>query len=371
MVLTAEIKLMPTREQAAELSATLKRTNEACNAIAAFAFDEQIFSQFDIHRARYLHFKGLYELPSQLTIRCIGKVAYSYRIKRQKQRHFRPLSALPYDARCLSFKPAQQTVSLRTLHKRQTISYVMGDHARALMKYQKGECDLCTRNGDWYLKVSCQVPEADMQDFTAMLGIDLGICQIATTSNGIGYSGAQIEKVRKKYQHRRTTLQKVGTKSAKRRLKKIAGKEKRFRKDINHVISKQIVTEAERTGRGIVLENLKGIRDRLRVKKADRARFSGWSFSQLRLFITYKAQRSGIPVVLVNPKYTSQCCNACLHIEKGNRKSQAEFKCRQCGHEDNADINAAKNIQLLARPDKVGVFNGSQSHQGKSQQPSS
>jgi IS605 OrfB family transposase len=349
MTLTAEIKLMPTREQAAELSATLKRTNEACNAIAAFAFDAQIFSQFDIHRVRYLQVKGLYELPSQLTIRCIGKVAHSYSVKKDKERHFRPLSAIPYDARCLSFKPAQQTVSLRTLHKRQTISYVMGEHAGALMKYQKGESDLCTRNGHWYLKVSCQVPEAEMQDLKEMLGVDLGICQIAATSDGKGYSGAKIEKVRKRYQRRRTALQKVGTKSAKRRLKKIAGKEKRFRKDVNHIISKQIVMVAERTGRGIVLEDLKGIRDRLRVRKADRARFSGWSFSQLRLFISYKAQRIGIPVVLVNPKYTSQCCNACLHIEKGNRKSQAEFKCWRCGHEDNADSNAAKNIQLLGQ----------------------
>lgn len=81
---------MPTREQAAELSATLKRTNEACNAIAAFAFEEPLFSQFDIHRSLYLQIKGLYELPSQLTIRCIGKVAHSYRVKKRNSAIFDP-----------------------------------------------------------------------------------------------------------------------------------------------------------------------------------------------------------------------------------------------------------------------------------------
>ncbi|MFG2520164.1 RNA-guided endonuclease TnpB family protein [Streptomyces sp. NPDC048527] len=98
------------------------------------------------------------------------------------------------------------------------------------------------------------------------------------------------------------------------------------------------------TGRGIALEDLKGIRERTRLRKPQRATLHSWPFVQLGAFIVYKAKRAGVPVVFVDPAYTSQECSKCHHIERGNRPAQARFACRSCGFVEHADHNASHNI---------------------------
>jgi IS605 OrfB family transposase len=124
----------------------------------------------------------------------------------------------------------------------------------------------------------------------------------------------------------RAKLQKKNTPSAKRRMKKRRRKEARRAKDINHKIAKHVVAEAERTGRGIALEDLTGIRERVRLRRPQRATHSSWSFSQLGAFIAYKARRAGVPVVYVDPAYTSRACAECRHIDKANRVSQGPLR---------------------------------------------
>jgi putative transposase len=132
-------------------------------------------------------------------------------------------------------------------------------------------------------------------------------------------------------------------------LKRVARKEARFRRHQNHVISKRIVESARRTGRGIALEDLEGIRARVTARGGDaRHRLSGWAFDQLGSFLGYKARLAGIPVVLVDPRDTSRTCAKCGHCEKANRRGQGEFSGKACGHEDHADRNAARNIRALA-----------------------
>jgi IS605 OrfB family transposase len=124
---------------------------------------------------------------------------------------------------------------------------------------------------------------------------------------------------------------------------------RRFQKDTNHHISKRLVAKAERTKRTIALEDLSGIRTRARVKGSQqRARHTNWAFGQLRAFIGYKAQRTGVKVEIVRAAYTSQRCSACGHTERRNRKSQAEFCCVVCSHQLLADYNAAINIEWAA-----------------------
>jgi IS605 OrfB family transposase len=181
------------------------------------------------------------------------------------------------------------------------------------------------------------------------LGVDLGVVNIAADSDGNTHTSEPIERNREKHQRLRNQLQKRQTDSARRKLKKLTGKQARFQRNTNHVISKRLVAQAERTNRAIALEDLTGIRARTRVKgKQQRARRSNWSFAQLRDFVTYKARRAGIPVKLIDPAYTSQRCSACGHIERANRKSQSEFSCCVCGHTDHADVNAAQNIAWAA-----------------------
>jgi putative transposase len=109
------------------------------------------------------------------------------------------------------------------------------------------------------------------------------------------------------------------------------------------------VTEAERTGRGIGLEDLTGIRQRVRLRKPQRVALHSWAFAQLAAFVQYKAERAGVPIVHVDPAYTSQQCSECGHIEKANRVSQELFVCRSCGVVAHADHNAARNIADRAR----------------------
>jgi IS605 OrfB family transposase len=96
------------------------------------------------------------------------------------------------------------------------------------------------------------------------------------------------------------------------------------------------------TGRGIALEDLKGIRERARLRKPQRTTLHSWTFAQLGAFIAYRAKKAGVPYV--DPAYTSQECSRCHHIERGNRPSQARFACRSCGFVDHADRNSSHDI---------------------------
>ncbi|MGH9847899.1 MAG: RNA-guided endonuclease InsQ/TnpB family protein, partial [Blastocatellia bacterium] len=109
------------------------------------------------------------------------------------------------------------------------------------------------------------------------------------------------------------------------------------------------------TNSGIAVEDLKGIRDRARFRKTQRAKMAGWSFAQLRTFVEYKAQIAGVPTVAVDPRHTSQMCSSCSHIAKANRKSQSEFERQSCGFSCNADINAALNIKARAAVNRLKV----------------
>jgi IS605 OrfB family transposase len=213
-----------------------------------------------------------------------------------------------------------------------------------LQQYRKGESDLIERDGVFYLVAVCEVPEAERYEPDGFIGVDLGIANIATTSTGYQAAGRGLNRYRKRQLALRAKLQKKRTKSAKRRLKERSRREARHVKNTNHIIAKTIVTEAERTSAGISLEELKGIRQRVRLRKPQRVALHSWAFAQLGDFIVYKARRAGVPVVYVDPAYTSQQCCECGHIDKKNRASQALFTCRNCGVVAHADRNASHNI---------------------------
>ena len=202
------------------------------------------------------------------------------------------------------------------------------------------------RDGKWFLNVAVVLPDTLEQKVVDVLGIDLGIAIIAADSDGNKFSGRKLNKIRHRNQSLRRKLQKKGTKSAKRLLKKRSWKESRLVADTNHKISKRIVGLAKRTGRGIAIEKLDGIRSRIKARKSERTTLHGWSFAQLGTFLEYKAKRAGLPLVKVDPRYTSQRCNECGHTEKANRKTRDEFLCKACGHSACADVNGAKNIRL-------------------------
>jgi IS605 OrfB family transposase len=350
MRLVVNLKLKPTREQHTALKRTLEQANAVCNEISAAAWDQHVFGQYALHKLVYHAVRASSGLTAQVVVRCIAKVADAYKLDREARRSFRPLGALAYDDRILRFK-AEDHVSIWTVDGRQVVPFVCGDRQRELLAHRKGETDLLFVRGIFYLSAVCEVDEPELIKTTDVLGVDLGIVNIATDSDGTVYSGAAVEENRRKATHRRRNLQRKGTRSAARKLLKVKGKQARYQKDVNHRISKALVSNAQRTGRGLALEDLKGIRERVTARKRQRARLSNWSFFQLRAFVSYKARLSGVPVVFVDPRNTSRECPSCGHTEKANRKSQAEFLCRSCGRAGLADHIAALNICSRVRAD--------------------
>lgn len=357
MKLTVQLQLQPTSEQASVLTATLRMANAACNWLSRCAWQKRTFRQFDLHKLAYHDCRTEFpQLSAQILVCCIAKVADSYKLDREKMRVFRPLGAISYDLRILSWK--EDTANIWTIVGRQRIPFVCGAHQRMLLVYDRGESDLVLRSGRFYLLVAVDVPDTEERKVKGWLGVDVGVINIATTSDGKNFSGVHLNSIRRRAFRLRRKLQRKGTKSAKRLLRKRRRKEQRFSFHTNHVISKQIVAIAERTERGIAVENLDDILSRIRAPRKQRHSLHSWAFGDLQNKLAYKAKRAGVPICYVDPRNTSRECQVCGHIEKANRKTRADFVCRACGHSEDADTNAASVIANRAevnRPNAVRV----------------
>jgi len=346
---TIVLKLQPTAEQATELDATLRAFAKACDHIADVARREHTTNKVLIQRVCYREVRETFGLSANLVIRAIARVCAALKVPEKAHSAFKPTS-IDFDARIFSFREWDWTVSLTLLNYRQRIDTKPGEHQKSVLKGTKPTAaQLVKREGRFFLHIQIGGEVPDPIEPTDFLGVDLGIAKIATTNNlPKGHSGKPVEKVRRKHNLQRKRLQRKGTKGAKKKLRRLAGKEARFRRHENHCISKSIVQTAKDTSRGISLEDLKGIHGRITARGGDaRNRLSGWSFHQLYSFLSYKATDAGIPIVQVDPRNTSRTCSECGHCEKANRKSQAVFLCLHCGFSADADWNAARNIRAL------------------------
>jgi len=344
---TLMIKLAPSPEQHQSLLETMERFNEACNYISKLAFEHHTASQVKLHHLAYYYLREHYGLSAQMAVRVVGKVVEQYRRDKSRLHTFKPRSAMVYDNRILSFK-GMDRVSILTLKGRQIIPIRIGEYQKVRINRIVKQCDLLLRKGVFYLALTVDAPEPTPDDPVDALGVDLGVIHLAVDSDGEFYSGEQVDKVREKTDKLKASLQSKGTKSAKRHLKKLSGREANFRRNTNHIISKRLVSKAKDTQRAIALEDLKGIGSRTTVRHSQRRRHKSWAFYQLRQFVTYKARLAGVLVKLVNPRYTSQTCPRCGYISKSNRQSQSSFVCKLCDFRLNADLAGAINIAQRA-----------------------
>ena len=345
MKLTVQIKLIPSRVQCAVLLTTLELANKACNRLSKLAWDAKEFHRFTLHRKFYRQLRDEFKLSSQLICLLNAKVADSYKLDRKKLRAFRDHGSISYDSRVLHINLFKSNINIWTVNGRIIIPFICGMNQLKLLAYPHGEADLIYRNSKWYLNIVVEVPEDKEFEATDVLGVDMGIVEIAYDSDGNHYSGIELNAVRRHNREIRRKLQHKNTKSAKRLLKKRNRKEQLFAADTNHCISKRIVQTAKRTKRAIAIEDLKGIGARVRASKTVRTDLHNWGFAQLGEYIAYKAKLNGVPVIKIDPRNTSKQCSICGHTVKANRKSQSEFVCKQCGHTQNADGNAAENIR--------------------------
>ena len=350
MLQTLFVKLETTEEQHNALKETMRQFNDACNYIVNIAFEMGTANKIKLQKVVYYDVRNKFKLSAQLTIRAIAKACEALKRDKTIKPEFRPDGAIVYDQRILSWRKLE-AVSILTNNGRHIISIRIGDYQKERLDRIRGQADLILRDGIFYLAVVVEVPEPTKFDAVGTLGIDLGIVNITTDSDGETVKGSHVDKLREKSAELRANLQKAGTKSAKRHLKKHSGKESRFHRHVNHCISKKIVAKAKDTKRAIALEDLTGIRKSVTVRRTQRSRIHSWAFYQLRSFIEYKAALAGVPIFVVNPRGTSHICPECKHNERANRPNRDTFRCVQCGYSGLADHVAAINIAARAAVD--------------------
>ncbi|MDY7017710.1 MAG: transposase [Nitrospirota bacterium] len=228
MKLIAQARLYPTKGQHTALKQTLERANAACNYISARAFETKTFHRYGMQNLTYYETKERFGLSAQMVIRCLAKAADAYRLDCNAQHTFKPLGSIAYDDRILSWKLNRQEVSIWTLDGRQNIPFRTGERQKELLAFRQGETDLVFWNDTFFLLATCEIPDPEPRDAETALGVDLGVANIAATSDGEIMSSETIEANRQRQQRLRSNLQARGSLSAKRHLRKLAGRQRRF-----------------------------------------------------------------------------------------------------------------------------------------------
>jgi len=336
----------------------LRQTQAAFNAAACYcatvAWQHRITNKNKLHSLVYGESRVTYGLGAQLACCVRDKAAEAVRAARSNGHTTCPAfaadSSIRYDARTYRLMSLDR-VSLNTLTGRVVGQLVLGTFQRRYLDdttWKIGGAELIRRDDVWYLCLTQSKAMPAPDEPIGYLGIDLGIVNLATDSEGETYSGQQIQRIRDRRAQHRRRLQLANTRRARWRLRQNARREHRFQKDVNHRISKALIHKARTERKALALEDLNGIRERVTVRRKQRRAHHSWAFRQLRTFIVYKAQRSGVRVIAIDPRNTSRTCAVCGHCEKRNRPHQAHFHCRLCGYTAAADTNAAVNIARVA-----------------------
>lgn len=368
------VQLNPTHEQRAILDRTMQQHTDCFNAVCREGFTTGCSNGIELHKATYYPLRAQYpDLPAQLV--CSSRVKATEAVKSAltwKHKHevnypkrvakaekqgrpvptFKPVKCpqsvsapIRYDARSYWVKWASMTASLATIAGRLEMGFTVPVHAKKYIGGKVCSADLCYHHGRYFLHIVVSLPAPTIEPCNEVIGIDLGLNRPAVTSNKAFLGERRWKEQERRIFRLRRKLQKCGSKSAKRHLKKLSGQLFRQRKDHDHVLSKRIVQHAP-AGCTLVLENLTNIRERVTHKKGEgQRRMHSWSFAQFQSFLTYKGEAQGMAVVKVDPRHTSQTCSRCGHRARNNRRSQSLFLCRKCGYCLNADYNASKNIR--------------------------
>ena len=206
--ITAVVQLFPDRFQQEALVHTLECSNRACNQISEIAWECRTFRQYDLHKLLYAQIRQQTGLTAQVVVRCIAKVADAYKLDRDTLRIFKSHGALAYDDRILHWYTEHGFVSIWTTAGRMKIGYKAGERQLHQLQFRQGETDLIYRKGKFFLAATCEIPVPEPVEFEAVLGVDLGIINLATDSDGNTYSGKKVDRARKHYSNLRARLQK-------------------------------------------------------------------------------------------------------------------------------------------------------------------
>ena len=257
-----------------------------------------------------------------------------------------------YDTRTMTLFD-DDTVSLSTTESRVRCELALPDADAGYQRqyldseeWSVTESTLTARDGEFFLHIGFRRHKNETERNTAedgtVLGVDLGIKNLAVTSTASFFSGRELTHDLREFEKVRAGLQQTGTRSAHRTLEQSSGRELRYVRDVLHRASNAIVDEALRYDCDVIaFEDLTDIRDRTGASWGHK-----WAFRTLYEQVEYKAEAVGISVKQVGSAYTSKRCAECGFTADENRSSRNDFRCQKCESEANADYNAAKNIGM-------------------------
>lgn len=332
-------------EQQQKLFELLSISALVYNECIDWCFENQSLSKSKIQKELYHKQRKLYSVfpPSLLqTVRdvAIGNVRQTkFKFKPKKTNNY----TINFDVRTMKLRG--NLLEFSTLEKRFKTLISFPKWCENYVKNgicKSGKLTYDKKKNQFWFHLVFKIIDPNLKEIGEIVGLDRGLVNLVTTSNGKIYDAKKVRKQQRKYLYLRRKLSSKGTRSSKRLLKKLSGREKRFSRDYNHCLSKELANDPN--VKIYVIENLKGISKNRHKGKKFNKKLSSWTFFQFETFLTYKCIENGIKVEKVCPKYTSQTCHHCGHIDKKNRNKE-QFCCLKCGHKDHADVNAAKNIR--------------------------
>ena len=359
MTITAKVQIVATDADKVLLDETMSVYRDACNYVSDYVFQTHDLKQFSLNKVLYSTLREKFGLKSQMAQSVLKTVIARYRtILENQNKWIRPTFKKPqYDLVWnRDYSLTQNGFSVNTLNGRVKLPYF----AEGMSKYfdhtiyRFGTAKLTNKHGKYYLHipVTYDVEESNISDICNVVGIDRGINFVVATYDShhkSGFvSGKTIKQKRAAYSKLRKELQMRQTPSSRRRIKAIGQRENRWMQDVNHQVSKALV-ENNPKHTLFVLEDLSGVRNATeRVRTKDRYVSVSWSFYDLEQKLIYKAKQNQSTVIKVNPRYTSQCCPVCGHIEKANRNKKLHlFACKNCGYKSNDDRIGAMNLYRM------------------------
>lgn len=334
---------------------TMFQVRKALNYVSKYIFDTNCLKQSQVNKDTYYYLREIYGLKSQMAQSCMKTVIAKYKTNKSNGHDFSLIDfkKLEYDlVYNRDYSLNKEVFSINSLEGRLKIPYeTKGMEKYFDGTYEFGTTKLVYKHNKYFLHIPMtkDYAQINLSEINNIVGIDLGVNFIATTYDSFGkttfYNGKYIKYKRGHYKILRKHLQELGTKSANRKIKSMGSRENRWMNDINHSITKALVDKyGENTL--FVLEDLTNVRKSTeKVNINNRYTCVSWSFYQFRQLLEYKAQINKSLVIVVDPKYTSQMCPKCGHIEKSNRdKKNHLFKCKSCSYISNDDRIGAMNL---------------------------
>ena len=359
MTVTAKIQISVNADSKVLLDKTMSVYSDACNYVSDYVFRTHDLKQFSLNKALYSTLREKFGLKSQMAQSVFKTVIARYKTILENQKEWiqpsfkKPQYDLVWNR---DYSLTQNCFSVNTLNGRVKLPYFTEGMAKYFNHdiYKFGTAKLINKHGKYFLHipVTYDVEESNDSDICNVVGIDRGINFVVATYDSkhkSGFvSGKAIKQKRAHYSKLRKELQMCQTPSSRRRLKAIGQRENRWMQDVNHQVSKALV-ENNPKHTLFVLEDLSNVRNATeRVRTKDRYVSVSWSFYDLEQKLIYKAKQNQSTVVKVDPRYTSQCCPVCGHIEKANRNKKIHlFTCKNCGYKSNDDRIGAMNLYRM------------------------